>query len=245
MNKPTTSDPQGDVEPILPTSWDDADKDRFWTSPQFVRFIVIPAAVSLILAGGVLWIRAQLPSDMESAGEPAIVQVQLLRRPNPAPIPTPVVSPTAYSTITTEKTDFRHETDVESASATEYDSTDTSAPAADTAMSPAIDDVPTPLGLQPNNAIANFQQALLRQIRRYQRYPEAARQEGLQGTVETYFVVRRDGTLVDARVQSSAGQLLLDDAAIEAIRRAQPFPSIPAGLPDLLGIRLGIAFSPS
>ncbi len=245
MNKPTTSDPQTDAEPIVPARWDDGDQNRFWTSPQFVRFIIIPAAVSLVLAGGVLWIRAQLPSDMESPGEPATVQVQLLRRPDPEPIPTRVPSPTADSAITTEKLSFRHETNVKTASTTETDSIDTSAPAVDTVVIPAVDDAPTPLSLQPNSAIANFQQALLRQIRRYQRYPEAARHGGLKGTVETYFVVRRDGTLLDARVQSSSGQLLLDDAAIQAIRRAQPFPSIPAGLPDRLGVRLGIAFSPS
>jgi protein TonB len=90
-----------------------------------------------------------------------------------------------------------------------------------------------------------FQQALLRHIERYQRYPKAARLGRQQGTVDTLFSMRRDGTLVGVWVKTSSGQQVLDAAAVETIRRAQPLPAIPAGLPDQLTIQVQLAFDPS
>ena len=243
INKPKISDPHRDAEPMT-LVWNGANQNRFWTSSQFVRFVIIPITVSLIVTESVLWIHAQLSSGIESEGDPATVQVQLLRPPQVAPVPARLPPSTSNAAIGRERLAVARETDVGSASISS-DHVDLPTPATDPNAEPVVDDVPTPLSLRPTDAILNFQQALLRQIRRFQRYPEAARRTGLHGTVETYFVVRRDGTLLDAKVQSSSGQLLLDEEAVQAIQRAQPFPPIPAGLPDRLGIRLAIAFSPS
>jgi periplasmic protein TonB len=183
MNK-FTPDMRRDVEPVGTTNSDDADQNRFWASPQFVRFIIVPLAVSLLLAGGVLWIHTQVPSGADLDGDSATVQVQLLRRPDATPIRAQVALQTVNSAIATEKTTSHHDTEAVSTSEIP-DSVDIPKPAADPNAAFALDEPPAPLNLQPTNAILNFQQAVLRQVRRYQHYPDTARQEGLQGTVET------------------------------------------------------------
>jgi len=52
----------------------------------------------------------------------------------------------------------------------------------------------------------------------------------------------RDGTVTDVRIASSSGYSLLDIAAIETIRKAQPLPRIPAELPESLNILVPVAF---
>jgi len=42
------------------------------------------------------------------------------------------------------------------------------------------------------------------------------------------FVIRRDGAVLDAWVEGSSGSPLLDDAAIDMVRRASPVPPLPA-----------------
>jgi len=85
-------------------------------------------------------------------------------------------------------------------------------------------------------AASRFQQQLFTHIERYQRHP------GASGTVLVLFAMRRDGTLVRLDVKSSSGRPLLDQEAIETIRRAQPLPRIPADMPDLITVLLPVAF---
>jgi protein TonB len=88
-----------------------------------------------------------------------------------------------------------------------------------------------------------FRQALLAQIARYKQYPPDALRERIQGTVWVRFLVDRDGRLLRAWIDQSSGQSILDDEALAAIRRAAPFPAIPAGLPDKVDLTLGIPFT--
>jgi periplasmic protein TonB len=87
-----------------------------------------------------------------------------------------------------------------------------------------------------------FQRALLSHIARYRRYPEGARRDQARGTVQLVFSMLRDGTVTDVRIASSSGYSLLDIAAIETIRKAQPLPRIPAELPERLNILVPVAF---
>jgi protein TonB len=87
-----------------------------------------------------------------------------------------------------------------------------------------------------------FQRALLSHIARYRRYPEGARRNQARGTVQLVFSMLRDGTVTDVRIASSSGYSLLDIAAIETIRKAQPLPRIPAELPESLNILVPVAF---
>jgi protein TonB len=91
-------------------------------------------------------------------------------------------------------------------------------------------------------AALRYQRLLLAHIERYQHYPTAARRDRLQGTVLIAFAMRRDGGLVAVSVKSSSGQQVLDEEAVETVRRAQPLPSIPPDLPEQLTVTLPVAF---
>jgi protein TonB len=91
---------------------------------------------------------------------------------------------------------------------------------------------------------AAFQQRLLLHIARFQFYPDDARRERVQGTVQLMFAMRRDGTVSDVWVKRSSGSSILDRAAIETVRNAQPLPRIPAELPGTLNILVPVAFVP-
>ena len=56
------------------------------------------------------------------------------------------------------------------------------------------------------------------------------------------FSISRDGKVLGAWVKTSSGQAVLDRAAIETIRRAQPLPAIPPALPDPFKIELALGF---
>ncbi|MFX6994796.1 TonB family protein, partial [Acinetobacter baumannii] len=69
--------------------------------------------------------------------------------------------------------------------------------------------------------------------------------QGLRdGTARVLFVLRRDGSVLQAAIERSSGQKLLDEEALEVIRRAEPLPPIPPGLPGRLRILLPVAFGP-
>jgi protein TonB len=62
----------------------------------------------------------------------------------------------------------------------------------------------------------------------------AARPRGAKGTgtVIVRFRLSRDGSLLSAELAGSSGQFLLDRLALQAVRRAAPFPAPPDGMPD-------------
>jgi protein TonB len=73
-------------------------------------------------------------------------------------------------------------------------------------------------------------------------YPLAARRQGAQGTVELDVWLEASGRVRDVRVVRSSSNALLDEAALETIRRlgAVPFPESLPRRPLL--IRLPLVF---
>nr|WP_284701402.1 energy transducer TonB [Rhodoplanes tepidamans] len=92
-------------------------------------------------------------------------------------------------------------------------------------------------------AASSYQASLETHIGRFRRYPDSARRQRLQGTVQVRFEVDRDGTVLDVRVVSSSGHAALDSAAMDTIRRAAPLPPIPQGFPDRLDVLLPVEFA--
>jgi protein TonB len=73
-------------------------------------------------------------------------------------------------------------------------------------------------------------------------YPLAARRQGLRGTVELDVWLDPAGRVRDVQVTRSSSHELLDDAAVETIRRLGPLP-FPESLPRrALRIRLPLVF---
>jgi protein TonB len=69
---------------------------------------------------------------------------------------------------------------------------------------------------------------LRRHLSRFKRFPAEAVKRKQQGTVYVTFVLARDGTVLDAKIQRSSGFPLLDEAALDMLHRASPVPALPA-----------------
>jgi protein TonB len=73
---------------------------------------------------------------------------------------------------------------------------------------------------------ADLLRSIRRQIERAQIYPEAARREGIQGTVELRFRIAADGSVEAVEILRSSGSGILDEASQQTIRRAAPYPLV-------------------
>lgn len=76
--------------------------------------------------------------------------------------------------------------------------------------------------------LRRWRQALIGQIERHKRYPAGAQGHG--GVVKVAFAIDEGGGLISVRIVASSGSPVLDEAAIDLIRRATPFPPPPANL---------------
>jgi protein TonB len=207
-----------------------------------LRLMLFPAIVGLLFFGGVAWLRLQLEAGGGTPEQTSVVEVHLLPRPDPLPIP---VNQAAQSAALTPPSPANGPTEAPA-------SISNQATAALPAEEPAASEPPMPsAGLKatpdrvPNSAKLTFRTELLRRIAGFQRYPRAAEREHLQGTVHTEFSMDRDGKVIKVWVRRSSGQPILDQAAIDTIRRAEPLPPIPAALPDALKVDIALGFDPS
>jgi len=79
------------------------------------------------------------------------------------------------------------------------------------------------------NAKDYFEMLHLR-IHKFKRYPEAARSNHIEGRVNIQFVLSSDGTLKEIKIMKSSRHKKLDEAAIDAIKNAAPFPRPPGSI---------------
>lgn len=201
----------------------------------------VALTVPLLLAAGVYWLH-QLPVGPNLRTNDSVVEVRLLGPQGQAPEPQDVPTSSAQQREppppeTSMKDPTRTIPDTAVASLpSRPEQAAAASPAAATSSAPPISHI----ALEQKAAV--FQRTLLSHIARYRRYPEGARRERAQGVVRLLFSMKRDGTVIDVRVVSSSGYALLDTAAIETIRNAQPMPRIPAELPEHLNITMPVAF---
>lgn len=222
----------------LPTA-DDADMSPAAT---FARLLWFPTLIGLLFIGGVYLLRVELAAAGGTPEQTTLVQVHLLPRPDPLPIP---VNPAPQSSAITPPSPVAGSTETPASIANEALAalpTEETAPSDPPLPSAGLKDAPEPV---PNNARVTFRTELARHIARFQRYPKAAERQHLQGTVGTVFSIGRDGKLLGVWVKSSSGQAVLDQAALDTIRRAQPLPPIPPALPDTLKVEVALGFDPS
>jgi protein TonB len=218
--------------------------DGFDAGPPLAlwRFVIPTVVVVAMLAGGVFWIK-RLPSPPPRSDNGGTIQVQLLQAPDPATLQLPPSERPSPAQNRGDGAETRGErTDAAVAN-------DVSPPPLDPVAAPERASAPQGALIQapprdfPNDVVLQFQRLLTRHIERYQRYPDQAVHDRLEGTVQLAFVLGRDGKIRDAWIQSSSGKAILDSAAVDALQRAQPLPSIPNELPDQLKIKLPISFT--
>jgi periplasmic protein TonB len=84
-------------------------------------------------------------------------------------------------------------------------------------------------GVDPDG-LRNYRLALAREARRYKRYPPQAIEAGWAGTVELRVSVRIGNATQTAELTKASGYPVLDEAALEMVRRALPATPLPAAL---------------
>ncbi len=94
-------------------------------------------------------------------------------------------------------------------------------------QTPAQDFEPHESHVEYTSAKEYFEMLNLR-IHNAKKYPESAKSRHLEGRVKIEFILQTDGSLTDIKVVKSSRHRNLDDAALEAIKNASPFPRPPA-----------------
>ena len=213
-----------------------AHHDAVGFTSQWRWFVGTIVLVPMLLAAGVYWLH-QLPAGPLTRGGDAVIQIELIQTPSPA-------APVQQASVQTNPpiADFRMAPSIAEQAPPSYEQPEALSEPVVTPKAAALPKrQPAGAGAgQPPQAGAalRYQRLLLAHIQRYQR----DRRDGLRGTVLVAFAIRRDGSLVRVGVTSSSGRPVLDQEAIDTIRRAQPLPSIPADMPDQLTVSLPVTF---
>jgi periplasmic protein TonB len=77
-------------------------------------------------------------------------------------------------------------------------------------------------------ARVRYEQVLFAWMNRHKRYPMIAQRRGLEGIGSLRVRIDRSGRVLERTVVSSTGEQLLDQAALDMVRRASPFPAVPS-----------------
>lgn len=82
-------------------------------------------------------------------------------------------------------------------------------------------------------ANSNYKGKVRAKIARSTQMPSKAKRLGISGRAQVQFVITSSGAAQNIVVASSAGNPMLDEAAVSAVRRASPFPRMPDGMTQL------------
>ena len=74
--------------------------------------------------------------------------------------------------------------------------------------------------------LAAVLQTIRRRIEEAKTYPEAARRDAVQGTVDLRFRIAPDGSVEVMEILRSSGFRILDEASKQTIQRAAPYPPV-------------------
>lgn len=83
----------------------------------------------------------------------------------------------------------------------------------------------SPDGEQVATALRVYYIALQHAIRKHWNLPDYLKKQDLEAVVVV--VLRRDGRVLDLKIEKKSGQPLFDDSAVRAIRKAEPLPPFP------------------
>lgn len=102
-----------------------------------------------------------------------------------------------------------------------------SEPSAGAVATPSV--LPATEGIDAEG-LRDYRLALAREARRYKRYPREAIEAGWVGTAQVQVAIRADGPPPAPRLVRSSGHDVLDAAALDMLRQAQPATSLPPTL---------------
>jgi len=93
----------------------------------------------------------------------------------------------------------------------------------------ALKKEPFVLNVEPR-LLQMFGQSISKEIKRYQKYPPLAQRRGWEGTAEVLLQIAADGKVSSITLGKSSGRSVLDDEALNMVRRASPLPQAPQNL---------------
>lgn len=79
-------------------------------------------------------------------------------------------------------------------------------------------------------SIQQFRQNILIATRRYKRYPAQAMEKGWQGRVVIHLVIGSNGLTQSYAVKSSSGFQMLDETALDMVKKGRPLVQVPVAL---------------
>lgn len=90
-----------------------------------------------------------------------------------------------------------------------------------------------------------YEQLVSDWIKKFQRYPMEARQQGLEGETVVRIRIDRRGNILYKILEHSTGHPILDHAAIDMVNRANPVPAVPNDYPkdDLIEYLIPVNFT--
>jgi len=81
-----------------------------------------------------------------------------------------------------------------------------------------------------SGTLEQYRLALIVATRRYKRYPAIAMEKGWQGRVEVRMEIGANGMLASASIKRSSGHEILDNQALEMLKKGKTTVQIPTGL---------------
>lgn len=164
----------------------------------------------------------EAPSDLSKA---IPISLEMFRPTPPPEPPKPVVEPEAPRDVVT-----------------------TTAPEPEAVIEEAPMEQPSPPSPPAEPAIGNpstptYASLVAGILERNKHYPTQAWRSGIQGVVEAFFVVNRQGRVIGYRIETGSGFPILDEEVVRLFRRVK-FPPIPddGGDPQRREFRLPITF---
>lgn len=91
-------------------------------------------------------------------------------------------------------------------------------------MKPQMPEVEATVKYSEFSDIKAYFEMLNQRIDSKKKYPESARSNYIEGRVHIEFFLLKDGTLSDIKILKSSYHRNLDDAAVDAVKKASPFP---------------------
>lgn len=91
--------------------------------------------------------------------------------------------------------------------------------------------VPAPAAETLDTAsLGQYRSALIAAARRYRKYPRIAVENGWEGRAEVRLAIDSDGSIASISIRTRSGYEVLDEQALEMIRKAKPMAPVPHGL---------------